>query len=94
MKLDGIAMITRVVVWQKGYFRHKQRNTSCIVIVDLKFHTKRRRAKKDQRFEEEKKRIEELALDVGLAPEKVINVREDDKLVIEVHPQFYAYFQG
>ena len=50
--------------------------------------------KKDQRFEEEKKRIEELALDVGLAPENVINVREDDKLVIEVHPQFYAYFQG
>ena len=50
--------------------------------------------RKDQRFEEEKKRIEELALDVGLAPEKVINVREDDKLVIEVHPQFYAYFQG
>ena len=45
MKLDGIAMITRVVVWQKGYFRHKQRNTSCIVIVDLKSHTKRRRAK-------------------------------------------------
>jgi hypothetical protein len=44
MKLDGIAMITRVVVWQKGYFRHKQGNTSCIVIVDLKFHTKRRKA--------------------------------------------------
>ena len=44
MKLDGIAMITRVVVWQRGYFRHKQGNTSCIVIVDLKFHTKRRRA--------------------------------------------------
>jgi hypothetical protein len=45
MKLDGIAMIIRGVVWQKGYFKHKQRNTSCIVIVDLKFHTKRRRAK-------------------------------------------------
>ena len=44
MKLDGIAMIIRVLVWQKGYFRHKQRNTSCIVIVDLKSHTKRRRA--------------------------------------------------
>ena len=44
MKLDGIAMITRVVVRQKCYFRHKRRNTSCIVIVDLKFHTKRRRA--------------------------------------------------
>ena len=33
-----------MVVWQKGYFRHKQGNPSCIVIVDLKFHTKRRRA--------------------------------------------------
>jgi hypothetical protein len=42
-------MITRVVVRQKCYFRHKRRNTSCIVIVDLKFHTKRRRAKIDSK---------------------------------------------
>ncbi|WP_457570639.1 hypothetical protein [Desulfovulcanus sp.] len=50
--------------------------------------------KKDHKFEEEKKRIEELALDVGLMPQKVIKVQEENAVVILVHPQFYDYFQG
>ena len=64
MKLDGIAMITRVVVWQRGYFRHKQGNTSCIVIVDLKFHTKRRRAINEYDWRER----EETQIDISFKP--------------------------
>jgi len=50
--------------------------------------------KEDSKFEMEKKRIEELALDVGLMPEKVIKVQEENKLTILIHPVFYDYFQG
>ncbi len=42
----------------------------------------------------EKSRIEDIALDVGLLPERVIHVEEKDGVIISVHPEFYSYFQG
>ncbi len=40
----------------------------------------------------EKARIEDLAMDVGLMPEKVVRVEEKDKGIISVHPEFYSYY--
>ncbi len=40
----------------------------------------------------EKARIEDLAMDVGLMPEKVVRVEEKDKVIISVHPEFYSYY--
>jgi len=40
----------------------------------------------------EKARIENLALDVGLMPEKVVQVEDKGKIIISVHPEFYDYY--
>ncbi len=42
----------------------------------------------------EKARIEDIAMDVGLMPEKVVRVEHKDKVEILVHPEFYSYFRG
>jgi len=47
-----------------------------------------------QAVQREKARIEEIAMDVGLLPEKVVRVEENDQVVILVHPEFYSYYQG
>jgi len=47
-----------------------------------------------QAVQREKTRIEEIAMDVGLLPEKVVRLEENDKVVIFVHPEFYSYYQG
>ncbi|MFW6004999.1 MAG: hypothetical protein ACOCPN_00845 [Desulfonatronovibrionaceae bacterium] len=50
--------------------------------------------KMDQAVEKERRRIEDMALDVGLMPEKVIRVEEKDKVEILIHPEFYSYYEG
>ncbi len=47
-----------------------------------------------EKVKKEKARIEDMALDVGLMPEKVVLLEENDEVVIKVHPEFYNYFQG
>ncbi len=47
-----------------------------------------------EKAKKEKARIEDMALDVGLMPEKVVTLEENDEVVIKVHPEFYSYFQG
>ncbi|MFN2267184.1 MAG: hypothetical protein ABR542_02290 [Desulfonatronovibrio sp.] len=42
----------------------------------------------------EKARIEDMALDVGLMPEKVVKVEKKDKVEILIHPEFYSYYEG
>ncbi|WP_028574165.1 hypothetical protein [Desulfonatronovibrio hydrogenovorans] len=44
--------------------------------------------------QKEKARIEDIALDVGLMPEKVIRVEDKGKIEILVHPEFYTYYEG
>jgi len=45
--------------------------------------------------DKEKGRIEDIALDLGLMPEKVIAVEDGaDKVEIYIHPEFYSYYQG
>lgn len=45
--------------------------------------------------EKEKKRIEDLALDLGLMPEKVVTLEENDgRTEVYVHPEFYSYYAG
>ncbi len=53
------------------------------------------------RFEEmsdavkkESDRISEIALDLGLMPDRVIRVEHKDKVEILIHPEFYTYFEG
>ncbi|WP_291322029.1 hypothetical protein [Desulfonatronospira sp.] len=40
----------------------------------------------------QKARIEGLAMDVGLLPEKVVQVENKGKIIISVHPEFYNYY--
>ncbi|WP_291320131.1 hypothetical protein [Desulfonatronospira sp.] len=40
----------------------------------------------------EKARIEDLALDVGLMPEKGVQVEDKGRIIISVHPEFYNYY--
>ncbi|RQD64640.1 MAG: hypothetical protein D5R98_04555 [Desulfonatronovibrio sp. MSAO_Bac4] len=42
----------------------------------------------------EKARIEDMALDVGLMPEKVVKVEQKEKVEILIHPEFYSYYEG
>ncbi len=44
--------------------------------------------------QKEKSRVEDIALDVGLMPEKVVRVEQKDKVEILIHPEFYSYYQG
>ena len=43
---------------------------------------------------EEKTRVEDIALDLGLMPEKVVRIEQNDKIKILIHPEFYSYYQG
>ncbi|MDQ7031238.1 MAG: hypothetical protein Q9M37_00755 [Desulfonauticus sp.] len=46
------------------------------------------------RVEQEKSRITEIALDLGLNPEMVISVqKKDDFFELTIHPEFFDYFQ-
>ncbi len=42
----------------------------------------------------EKARVEDIALDVGLMPEKVVRLEQKDKVEILIHPEFYTYYSG
>ena len=42
----------------------------------------------------EKARIEDMAIDLGLMPEKVVTVEHKKKVEILIHPEFYAYYEG
>ncbi|NCC26269.1 MAG: hypothetical protein EOM25_13910 [Deltaproteobacteria bacterium] len=43
----------------------------------------------------EKARLEDLALDVALRPELVVRVREESgRVFVEIHEDFYEFFQG
>lgn len=44
--------------------------------------------------QKEKNRIEEIALDLGLMPEKVVRIEEKDKVEVLIHPEFYSYYEG
>ncbi len=43
---------------------------------------------------QEKARIVDMALDLGLMPEKVVKVEQKEKVEILIHPEFYAYYEG
>ena len=42
----------------------------------------------------EKARIEEIAMDIGLMPEKVVRIEIKDKVEVLIHPEFYSFFRG
>ncbi|MFP4168169.1 MAG: hypothetical protein ACLFSY_04885 [Desulfonatronovibrionaceae bacterium] len=47
------------------------------------------------RAKQEKERIEEIALDLGLMPEKVVAMEESaGRVEIFIHPEFYSYYEG
>lgn len=50
--------------------------------------------KMDQAADKERRRLEDMALDLGLMPEKVVRVEEKDKVEILIHPEFYSYYEG
>jgi hypothetical protein len=48
----------------------------------------------NEAVQKEKSRVEDIALDVGLMPEKVVRVEQKDKVEILIHPEFYSYYEG